>query len=168
MHPYKCINPTHLLHRPLASLHTGVLMLSFHHTYTLLASIQMHRSCPSATYTPSEPPYRRINAVLPPHVHLTCIHTDASILPFRYIYCHWNLCDYSLCEFGVNVSTQWYNSIDHIRGLINHVHVIGSLSNCWELESCDWMFSRDPWEWLRDWRGFSLSDMIREWKWTLV
>ena len=85
-----------------------------------------------------------------------------------YIYCHWNLCDFSLCEFGVNVSTQWVISIDHISGLINHVHVIGSLSNCWELESCDWMFSRDPWEWLRDWWGFSLPGMIREWKWTLV
>ena len=68
----------------------------------------------------------------------------------------------------MSVLSQWYNSIDHIRGLINHVHVIGSLSNCWELESCDWMFSRDPWEWLRDWRGFSLSDMIRGWKQTLV
>ena len=30
-------------------------------------------------------------------------------------FCHWNLCDYSLCEFGVNVSTRWGNSIDHIH-----------------------------------------------------
>ena len=86
-------------------------------------------------------------------------------------YCHWNLCDYSLCEFGVNVSTQWYNSIDHIRGLINHVKCAWNRLVHWvTAESWNHVIGCFPGIPGNDSGidGDSLSGMIREWKWTLV